>query len=239
MIPGTAEFLSTECPSCGARVSLFARVCPNCEAQNAWRKPAIAGATAIGLLVVASLIALAWHAFRPKEAPQVATQSSPEGTASAPGESASDYGWLVQAMADCEEEGKRLPDTLSFLIVPLSKTDTVLPGWAPSPIGKVGSTVVLLNSTDALIGLRNQALALYQKPIAFTVSDEASSTVYKWKPAIGVSALKTRIPGLENLKLGFEIPDVAEGVEWGPTLKMERGTCYWINPLIRTTARSG
>ena len=25
----------------------------------------------------------------------------------------------------------------------------------------------------------------------------------------------------------------------GPTLKMERGTCYWINPLIRTTARSG
>jgi hypothetical protein len=238
MIAGIPELLSTQCPSCGARVSLFARFCPNCEAQNTWHKPVIAGAAAIGLLVFASLIALAWHALRPG-APQVATQSSPEGTASAPAESGSDYGWLVQAMADCEEEGKRLPDTLSFLIVPLSKTNTVLPGWAPAPIGKVGSTVVLLNSTDALIGLRNQALALYDKPLAFTVSDEASGTVYKWKPAVGVSALKTRIPGLENLKLGFEIPDVAEGVEWGPTLKMERGTCYWINPLIRITPRSG
>jgi hypothetical protein len=238
MIPATPELLSTECPSCGARVSLFARFCPNCEAQNAWHKPVIAGAAAICFLVFASLIALAWHALRPG-APQVATQSSPEGTASAPAESASDYGWLVQAMADCEEEGKRLPDTLSFLIVPLSKTSTVLPGWAPAPIGQVGTTVVLLNSTDALIGLRNQALALYDKPLAFTVSDEASGTVYKWKPAVGVSALKTRIPGLENLKLGFEIPDVAEGVEWGPVLKMERGTCYWINPLIRTTARNG
>jgi hypothetical protein len=239
MIPPISEFLSTDCGSCGARISLFARCCPACQARNAWYNAVIGGAAAVVLLLVGSLVALAWHALRAKEAPQVATQSPPAGTASAPADSASDYGWLVQAMADCEEEGKRLPDTLSFLIVPLSKTDTVLPGWAPVPIGTAGNSVVLLASTDALIGLRNGAFALYAKPLAFTVSDQASSTVYKWKPAVGVSALKTRVAGLENLKLGFEIPDVAEGIEWGPTLKMERGTCYWINPLIRTAARSG
>jgi hypothetical protein len=239
MIHQISDVLSTDCRSCGARVPLFARFCPACEAQNPLHKAAIAGAAALALLLAGSLVALTWHALRTKEAPQVATQSPPAGTGPAPADSASDYGWLVQAMADCEEEGKRLPDTLSFLIVPLSKTDTVLPGWAPVPIGTAGNSVVLLNSTDALIGLRNSALALYEKSLAFTVSDQTTSTVYKWKPAVGVSALKTRAPGLENVKLGFEIPDVAEGVEWGPTLKMDRGTCYWINPLIRTPARSG
>jgi hypothetical protein len=239
MIPWMQSLLSTECRSCGVRVSLFSRACPNCGADNQWRTLAIA-AGACAILLVAGLLALALHAFRKAEVPQVASQGVPAGSApAAPAEGASDYGWLVQAMAECEEEAKRAPDTLSFLIVPVSKTDTSLPGWAPIPIGTAGSSIVLLNSTDALIGLRNSALKLYDKPLAFTISDPASSTVYKWKPAVGVSALKTRAPGLENLKLGFEIPDAAQGTEWGPTVKIARGTCYWINPLIRTAASSG
>jgi predicted amidohydrolase len=216
---------------------LVAQSCSNCDAPNPWQKPAIAVGAAVILLAM-SLLALTMYSFR-KGDTQAITQSAPPPATSAAPESTTDYGWIVQAMAECEEEAKRVPDTLSFLIVPVTKTDLSLPGWAPVPIGTIGNSALLLNSSDALIGLRNRALALYDKPLTFTVSDTASSTVYKWKPAVGVSALKTRAAGLENLKLGFEIPDVAEGVEWGPTVKIERGTCYWINPLIRTATRSG
>jgi len=180
------------------------------------------------------------YAFRAKQGPGAVSEAvAPPAPGAPPREGASDYGWIVQAMADCDEEAKRTAETLSFLIVPVSKTDMSLPGWSPMPIGTMGSSVVLLNSTDALIGLRNRALELYDKPVAFTVSDPATSTVYKWKASVGVTALKTRAAGLDNLKLGFEIPQVAKGVEWGPTVKVERGTCYWINPLIRAAARSG
>jgi hypothetical protein len=237
MIRSIQSLFSFECRDCGSRMPLLAPSCSNCEAPNPWRKPAITVGVAV-VLLAAGLFALSLYAFR-KGDMQAVTQSVPPAATSAAPESTAEYGWIVQAMAECEEEAKRVPDTLSFLIVPITKTDLSLPGWTPVPIGTIGNSALLLNSSDALIGLRNHALALYEKPIAFTISDTASSTIYKWKPAVGVSALKTRAAGLENLKLGFEIPDVAEGIEWGPTVKTERGTCYWINPLIRTATRSG
>jgi uncharacterized OB-fold protein len=239
MIPGLQAFSLTECGSCGARISPIARSCPHCGAPNQWHKAVIGGAIA-ALLIIGTVVAFTVYAFRAKQGPGAVSEAvAPPAPGATPGEGASDYGWIVQAMADCEEEAKRTVETLSFLIVPVSKTDMSLPGWSPMPIGTMGSSVVLLNSTDALIGLRNRALELYDKPVAFTVSDPATSTVYKWKASVGVTALKTRAAGLDNLKLGFEIPQVAEGVEWGPTVKVERGTCYWINPLIRAAARSG
>ncbi len=126
-----------------------------------------------------------------------------------------------------------------FLIVPVTATGTSLPGWSPSPISTIGNSAALLTSTDAMIGLRNRVLALYQKPMAFAVSDPATNTVYKWKPAVGVTSLKTRESGLASLTLGFEIPDLAKEIEWGPTINLNKGTCYWINPLVRGGVRSG
>jgi hypothetical protein len=90
-----------------------------------------------------------------------------------------------------------------------------------------------------MIGLRNGALALYQKPLAFAISDPATNTVYKWKPATGVTALKTKEGASPSFKLGFEIMDVNKEIEWGPTIGLNRGTCYWINGLIRPRTRSG
>src|SRR2546423_12850070 len=130
MIPWMQSLFSTECRSCGARVSLFSRACPNCDAHNQWRTVAIA-AGACAILLVAGLLALALHAFRKAEAPQVASQTVPGGGApAAPAEGASDYGWLVPALADCGEEAKRLADTLTFLIVPVRKTGSSLTRWA-------------------------------------------------------------------------------------------------------------
>jgi hypothetical protein len=115
----------------------------------------------------------------------------------------------------------------------------VLPGWSPNPISDIGNAGTLLSSNDALIGLRNRVFVLYQKPLTFAVSDPATQTVYKWKPAVGVTALKSSESRLASVTLGFELPDVATEVEWGPTITLNKGTCYWINPLIRPGLRGG
>ena len=33
--------------------------------------------------------------------------------------------------------------------------------------------------------------------------------------------------------------DLAKEIEWGPTINLNKGTCYWINPLILAAPRSG
>ena len=186
------------------------------------------------VVLAGSIIALGMYGFRGKEPAPSVPQT--EGTPPA-ADTAGDYGWIVKAMAECDEEAKLKQDTMHFLIVPVASTGLTLPGFSPSPISNVGNSAALLGSTDALIGLRNRVLALYQKPMTFAVSDPKTQTVYKWKPAVGVTALKTRETGSSSLTLGFEIPEVAKEIEWGPTINLNKGTCYWINPLVRTGAR--
>ena len=80
-------------------------------------------------------------------------------------------------------------------------------------------------------------LALYPKEVTFAVSDPKTNTVFKWKPAIGVSELTTRESGFDTLKLGFQVAEIGSEIEWGPTIKIAKGTCYWTNPLIRPSPR--
>src|SRR5262249_44317929 len=145
-------------------------------------------------------------------------------------EKAAEFDWIMQAMADCEAQAKQKTDTLHFLIVPMTTTGVSVPGWSAQPIGSVGNSGMLLSSSDALFGLRNHVLVLYDRPVAFAVSDPASDTVLKWKPAVGVSSLKTR-QSFDRLKLGFQMSESADQIEWGPTVKIENGSCYWIMAL--------
>ncbi len=140
-------------------------------------------------------------------------------------------------MAECDEVAKRSLDVLRFLILPLTPTGKVLPGWTPKIIGTVGDAIWLVSATDALIGLRNGAMALYAKEVTFAVSDPKTNTTYKWKPAIGVSELTTRETGFDALKLGFEVAEIGSEIAWGPTINIKTGTCYWTNPIIRPGAR--
>jgi hypothetical protein len=170
--------------------------------------------------------------------PQALSERPAQSTSTPPtAGKVNDYGWIVQAMAECDAEAKQKLDKLHFLIVPLAPTGMSLPGWSPQPISDVGSSGKLLSSTDTLVGLRNHAFDIYQKPVTFLISDPASGTIYKWKPAVGVAALETSQAAVENLKLGFELPDVTDGIEWGPTVKIQKGTCYWINPLVLAPSR--
>jgi hypothetical protein len=225
------------CRNCDAPVSYFARQCPYCGAANLPNPVAIVAALA-AVLIVGGVVALGVYFVRGKGSPPAQPTDTASDTAPG-GAGTDDYGWIVQAMVECDEESKRALDTLNFLIVPLTTTGLSLPGWAPSPISPVGASGSLLNSTDALIGLRNRVFALFQKPVAFAVLDPATKTTYKWKPATGVSALKTREAGLESLTLGFEVPDLAQEIQWGPTINLKKGTCYWINPVFPAGARSG
>jgi hypothetical protein len=167
----------------------------------------------------------------------VSQRQGQPGSPTANAEKADDYGWLIQAMAECEAEGKEKQDKIHFLIVPVAPTGMSLPGWSPQPISDVGHAGKLLSSSDALLGLRNHALAIYQKPVTFVISDSATGTLYKWRPAVGVAALNTSQTELDSVKLGFELPDKGDEVEWGPTVHLQRGSCYWINPLVLAPSR--
>ena len=111
-------------------------------------------------------------------------------------------------------------------------------GWVPGRIGTVGNSIQLLPSSDAVIGLRNGSLAIYREPLAFAVSDPGTNTVYRWKPAAGVTVLTSRETGFDSLKLGFQFAAEKE-IDWGVTITLTKGTCYWIFPLVRAGARSG
>src|SRR5262249_27225462 len=179
-----------QCRNCDAPVSYFARTCPSCGAANLPNPVATVAALAVVILLGGATV-LGLQAFRSKGTPQ--SPPSAEGPAPSPGTATdSDYGWIVKAMAECEEEAKLKTDTMHFMIVPVTITGMSLPGWSPDPISSVGDAAVLLTSSDTLIGLRNKALALYQKPITFAVPDPETKTVYKWKPAVGVAVLKTK-----------------------------------------------
>ena len=65
-------------------------------------------------------------------------------------EAGDDYGWIVQAMADCEEEAKRTTTSCHFLdCAGDAERDHVVAGWAPGRIGTMGNSIELLTSSDA------------------------------------------------------------------------------------------
>jgi hypothetical protein len=221
------------CRSCGAEVSYFARSCWHCGASNL-PNPVVTVLAIAVMAVVAGVIVLGSLIFIRSKDEAPGGIATPEQKA----EGGEQYGWLVKAMAECEEEAKRTTDKVYFLIAPVTRTATNAAGWEPGRIGMVGDSIELLPSTNAVIGLRNGSLAIYRTPLAFAVSDPATSTVFRWKPAAGVTVLTQRAAGLESLKLGFQ---VAEGkdIDWGITITLAQGTCYWIYPLIRTGGRGG
>jgi hypothetical protein len=216
-----------KCSSCGAAVSYFARSCPRCHAANLPNPVATVAAlllvAAVGGAIVFGARAISWSKRTPQSAPQTAAVE--------------DYGWIVKAMAECDEVAKRAADVMHFLILPLTPTGKILAGWAPATISTVGDWIDLVSATDALIGLRNDVLTLYPKEVTFAVSDPKTNTVYKWKPAVGVSELTTRETGLESLRLGFQVADIGSEITWGPTIKVAVGNCYWTNPIIRPAKR--
>ena len=218
-----------KCANCDAAVPYLARACPYCGLPN---QPNIV--TTLAALVLVAVLAGAFY-FGARAflwAPQTPSQTA----TTEPKEDA--YGWIVQAMADCDVYAKQYPDILYFLIVPLALTEKKVAGWNPVETGRIGASATLISSRDAIIGLRNGMLVLYRKPITFAIKDTATQTIYKWKPATGVSELKSSESGLVSPSLGFQIGEQAD-IEWGPQFSIAKGTCYWIMPVIGAAPGGG
>jgi hypothetical protein len=208
-------------------VSYFARSCPACGAAN--QPNPVTTVAALSLLVVLPLAAVLGTMF-------VWKRANPDDPTAPAVEAPEAYGWIAQAMADCEVLAKQNADTLYFLIVPTKPTASPAPGWNPVTIGSLGQVATLLASADVLVGLRNGSLELYRDALTFAVRDPDTSTTYKWQPANGVSELKSREVKATSLTLGIEL-DSSGTVEWGPTIAIARGSCYWTNPLVLRAAR--
>jgi hypothetical protein len=221
------------CRDCGEAVSSFARSCPHCGAPN--QPNPVTTIIALVVLIMLSLTAVLGAKFLWRGAPAPAEPDPSTTTTREPGQEA--FGWIAQAMADCDVAAKRSEDVLHFLIVPVQPSAAPVPGWRPGTIGNLGNVAVLMASADMLVGLRNGALELYPEPITFVVKDPDTSTIYKWKPATGVAELKSRQPSAK-LTLGIQLTQDGE-YQWGPTLEIVKGTCYWTNPLILPGKRGG
>jgi len=225
-----------KCENCDAAVPYFARACARCGLPN--QPNAITTIAALALLVVLGggvyfgARAFLWERSKPTVAPQ----SAPQTTTADPGQN--DYGWIVQAMAECEVYAKQYPDTLYFLLVPMARSGKFVVGWDPTATGKIGPAATLVSSNDAMIGLRNGVFVPYREPLTFAVKDSATQTIYKWKPTVGVSELKSHESGFASLTLGLQIGDNPD-IDWGPSFTIVKGTCYWTYPVIGPRASGG
>ena len=213
------------CRNCGEAVSYFARSCPACGATNQPNPVTTVVSLAVLVLLLLGGALGSWFLWKGAAETELAESAPPAG------EDAEAFGWIAQAMADCEVLAKQNADVLYFLIVPVKPSATPLPGWRPVTIGNLGQSASLLASADALVGLRNGALELYRDPLTFAVRDPDTNTTYKWKPANGVSELKSRELKSTSLTLGIELNNSGE-IIWGPTIAIAKGSCYWTNPLI-------
>ncbi len=222
-----------ECRSCGAEISYFTRRCLHCGAANL-PNPVATVAALVAVLLIGGLIALGVVAFHSAGSPKTTAQTTAQTAAPATGatldEADGDYGWIVKAMAECEEEAKLKTDTLHFLIVPVTTTATTIMGWSPVPISPIGESAVLLNSTDTLIGLRNDVLAIYRKPLTFAVSDPATQTTYKWRPAVGRDRAEDARDRLDQPDARIRDPRRVEGRRMGPDHQPRQGILLLDQP---------
>src|SRR5262245_12646725 len=147
MMPG---FPRGECRSCGSPVPYFALSCSNCLAPNQ-PNPVATISALLAIALIGTVIAIAAQSLHHMEARQTTPAPADASGASDPDAGNVDnYGWIVKAMAECEEDAKQKSGALHFLIVPVASTGLSLPGWSPDPIADIGNSAKLLSSSDAL-----------------------------------------------------------------------------------------
>lgn len=142
------------------------------------------------------------------------------------------YDWISRLMAQCEEEAVTRPETLNFLIVPLSPTRKYGPPWPERKLAEAGGTL-LFGSQDALEGLRNGAFAISSRPVVLHTRDASNNTTHRWNSVSGVSRLSAtdiRSDGPFEVRFQTSPDDPAPG--WSTITAQGRGTCHWAFALV-------
>src|SRR5438132_1171182 len=87
------------------------------------RMALLAGSAVVAAALVAAL-AVGWNPF--SQGQPTATDASAPSAPSAPRR---DLSWLQKAMDDCEEQAKREPESVVFLVIPLLPADNDYSRW--------------------------------------------------------------------------------------------------------------
>ena len=157
----------------------------------------------------------------------------PQGRIIAPAND-QNFGWIGQAITQCEAEAARNPDALYFLVIPLLATGGDQQAWAPKSNGTVGGSILLLGLRDTLEALNAGSLRLAPQAFNFSILEPSAARVYKWKPARGVQKFAIRdAKTVVAFRPGFEIPAGGE-TRWadGGTITRATSTCYWTGALM-------
>ncbi|MBO0759125.1 MAG: hypothetical protein J2P54_25060 [Bradyrhizobiaceae bacterium] len=194
----------------------------------------------IGLVAIGFAINHSWSKLtawrdanlaRIQQAPGLFGRPKPTGQQPNP----ADFAWIERAMADCDTEAGKHLDSLYFLVMPLASTDGNVERWSPLSLGQIGTSVTLLKSQDALDGLRDGSLTLYQGQFVFSILEPSSNVTYRWKPATGVSEFITQEAlSIKSFKPGLQVVGVDPDTGWADALVEQSPSCFWVSALLRT-----
>jgi hypothetical protein len=220
----------SECPNCGERISILANSCPACGAPGGARVARIVIAGALAALLIAFGVA-AVVVIRGHRLPVTVRADAPAGPPGAVG-STDDLAWLTTAMSTCETDAEKDTGTLRFLVIPVAPAQKDDEQWRGKALNDVGNAV-LLSSDDAIEGLKHGTLRIFPGQYDFRVLDQATNTVYKWKPSGGVANFSTADSGAISLfKVQFLTAQHTGDDQWGTSFVRQSGTCYWVSAVI-------
>jgi len=157
----------------------------------------------------------------------------PQGRIVPPAENGN-FGWIERAIAQCERDAARNPDTLYFLVIPVVPADGDPRSWIPKSNGTVGTNVLLIGSQDTVDGLRAGELRLDSRAYRFSILDPGTTRAYPWRPALGVHKFAIRdASAVASFRPGFNFRPTGE-IRWADgDIPREAGTCYWTGALTR------
>lgn len=219
------------CPNCGGGTLVLSKACPHCGTAIGLRLAGMMVAGALVLLLAAIVIALV-VVLRGHRLAAATERGAPADEQIAAGATA-DVSWLATAMSGCDAEAKMDLGALHFLVTPLVSVAKDVAPWSAKSINDVGNGI-LLRADDTLGGLKSGTLRIYPADYGFSILDQVSDTVHKWRPSVGVAKFSAAGAGsISTFKVQFRTSHSGLDAEWGGSFNRQDGSCYWVNAIIR------
>ncbi|HLH95483.1 MAG TPA: hypothetical protein VKW08_10240 [Xanthobacteraceae bacterium] len=207
---------------------MLARICPDCGSQAKPGARLVVGGALLFLLIAILLAATAVLRWQQLDS---ATTTGPAADEFFVASSTADFNWLSTAMRGCDTIAKNEPGALHFLVTPLAAPGGDLALWRAKSINDKGEGI-LLRANDALEGLKQASLRIYPADYVFSLMDEASRTVYRWRPATGAARFSSAAAAsVSSFTVQFRTSH-GRSATWGTSFNRMDGSCYWVNPVI-------
>ncbi len=140
--------------------------------------------------------------------------------------------WLTKALDACEAEAGRYPQSLYFMVVPL----TSVPGAGDDIRSRALETIgpaTLLESKVALDGLESGALRISREQYILHLLDTPTSTTRRWNSATGVSTLSDRANASKGpFKIRLQIGP-SDTDQWSGVTADGVATCHWVFAILQ------